>query len=60
MSKRRKPIVTTMSREEIMDTWIWLPRLQFCASLVLGKKWPNCNQDEQYEVRKYIIENYEL
>lgn len=43
-----------------MNAWIWLPRLQFCASLVLGKKWPNCNEEEQYEVRKYIIENYEL
>lgn len=60
MSKRSKPIVTTMSRDEIMKKHIWLPRLQFCAALVLNKKWPRCNEDEQYQVRKYIIENYEV
>ena len=57
MSKRSKPIVTTMSRDEIMKKHIWLPRLQFCAALVLNKKWPRCNEDEQYQVKKYIIEN---
>jgi hypothetical protein len=60
MSKRRKPIEIDMTREEVMDTWIWLPRLQLTASLLFGKKWTKCTEDQQYEVRKYVLENYEV
>ena len=46
-----------MTREEVMNFPIWTPRLIYNAKRVTGKIWKDCNEDEQYEVRKYIIEN---
>jgi len=60
MSKRSKPIETTMSREEVLRHPIWTSRLIFCSKRVTGKIWKDCNEEEQYQVKKYIIENYEV
>jgi hypothetical protein len=45
-----------MTREEIINEPIWTPRLIFNAKIVTGKIWKDCNEEEQYQVRKYILE----
>jgi len=46
-----------MTREEIMNEPIWTSRLIFNSKRITGKAWKDCNEDEQYQVRKYILEN---
>lgn len=60
MSKRRQPVETTMTKEEVMRYPIWMSRLIFCSKRVTGKIWKDCNEEQQYAVRKYVIENYEV
>lgn len=45
-----------MTREEIMNTSIWPSRLIFKSSLLFSKAYKHLTEDEQYEVRKTILE----
>lgn len=45
-----------MTRKEIMKTWVWPSRLIFQSSLLFGKPYKNLTEDEEYEVRKAILE----
>jgi hypothetical protein len=46
-----------MTREEIMNEPIWPSRLIFNAKRVTGKIWRECNEEEQFQVRKHILDN---
>lgn len=46
-----------MTRQEIMKVWIWPSRLIFQSSLLFGKPYKNLTEDEEYEVRKVILDN---
>lgn len=45
-----------MTRQEIMKIWIWPSRLIFQSSLLFGKPYKNLTEDEEYEVRKVILD----
>ena len=45
-----------MTRQEIMKVWIWPSRLIFQSSLLFGKPYKNLTEDEEYEVRKVILD----
>lgn len=45
-----------MTREEIMKMWLWPSRLIFKSSLLFGKAYKNLTEDEEYEVRKVILD----
>jgi len=45
-----------MTRKEIMKKWIWPSRLIFQSSLLFGKPYKSLTEDEEYEVRKVILE----
>lgn len=40
-----------MTRQDILNHPIWTSRLIFNASLLFGKKWKDCNLEEQLAVR---------
>ena len=46
-----------MTRQEIMKVWIWPSRLIFQSSLLFGKPYKSLTEDEEYEVRKVILDN---
>jgi len=44
-----------MTKQEIFDEPIWPSRLIFTANLLFGKKWKDCDEDEQLMVRAQIL-----
>lgn len=45
-----------MTRAEVMNKWIWLPRLQMKAAIHFNKKYTQLTEQEEYEIRLIIIE----
>jgi len=45
-----------MTREEVMNKWIWTSRLIFKAGLMYGKKYKDLTEDEEYEMRLVILQ----
>lgn len=48
-----------MTRAEVMNKWIWLPRLQMKAAIHFNKKYTQLTEQEKYEIRLIIIEEQE-
>jgi len=48
-----------MTRDEVMNKSIWLPRLQMKAGIHFGKKYTSLTPDEEYEIRLVIIREQE-
>ena len=44
-----------MTKQELFKEPIWMPRLIFTANLLFGKKWKDCDEDEQLIVRAQIL-----
>lgn len=48
-----------MTRDEVMNKSIWLPRLQMKAGIHFGKKYTSLTPDEEYEIRLIILKERE-
>lgn len=46
-----------MTRYEVMKASIWMPRLVFKSSVMFNKAYKDLTEDEEYEVRKVILED---
>ena len=45
-----------MTQAEVMNKWIWLPRLQMKAAIHFNKKYTQLTEQEEYEIRLIILE----
>jgi len=45
-----------MTRAEVMNKCIWLPRLQMKAAIHFNKKYAYLTEQEEYEIRLIILE----
>ena len=45
-----------MTQAEVMNKWIWLPRLQMKAGIHFNKKYTELTEQEEYEIRLIILE----
>ena len=48
-----------MTRDEVMNKWVWLPRLQMKAAIHFGKKYNEITPDQEYEIRLIILKERE-
>lgn len=44
-----------MTQAEVMNKWIWLPRLQMKAAIHFNKKYTQLTEQEEYEIRLIIL-----
>jgi len=44
-----------MTKQQIFNEPIWMPRLIFTANLLFRKQWKDCDEDEQLMVRAQIL-----